>query len=159
MPAFAVEHDMTTKPVNVDRRKEPRLLCADLVTVHWLDEHGGRHESVANLEDVSHRGACLAMEMAIAPESEVRIDTGRGHYLGSIRYLTAFAGSYLMGVQFQPGCEWEQSRYHPAHLFDPQSLAAPGEAAAGAKEREPMPELCADDLQRLLRILRSDFAR
>lgn len=171
MPSSAVNHGMTARPKYEDRRKEPRLLCADLVTVYWYDELGNPRKSVANLEDVSHRGACLLMDLAIAPESEVRIDTGRGHYLGSIRHSTPFATSYLLGVQFQPGCEWEASRFQPAHLFDPQSLLAPEETpeqsatkcadqpTAATGPGEPALEPCAEDLQRLLRILRSDFAR
>lgn len=151
---------MAVRPKDSDRRREPRLLCADLVTVYWLDETGNQRKSVANLEDVSHGGASLLMELPIAPESEVRIDTGRGQHLGNIRYLTPFAASYLLGVQFLPGCEWDPARFQPAHLFDPRSVlpagASPesGKTAAGGEA-----SACTSDLQRLLDALRSDLAR
>ncbi len=162
MPASAVRHRIMTRPNHEDRRREPRLLCADLVTVYWLDDLGNPRKCIANLEDVSHCGACLLMDAAISPESEIRIDTGCGHYLGFIRYLAPFATSYMMGVQFLPGCEWEASTFEPAHLFDPGSLL-PRDQSRESQVREtagqPVPEANADDLQRLLAILRSDFAR
>ena len=159
---------MMARPNGEERRKEPRLLCADLVTVYWLDELGTPRKAVANLEDVSHCGACLLMDMGIAPESEVRIDTGKGHYLGQVRYMASFEIGFVMGIQFLPGCEWEASRFQPAHLFDPRSLLREEEepqpipARAAAPEPAPSPAAAAritqDDLQRLLRLLRSDLA-
>ena len=46
----------------MDRRIEPRLLCADLVDVQWKDQTGRVRRSVANLEDISLSGACLQVE-------------------------------------------------------------------------------------------------
>jgi hypothetical protein len=151
---------MKARPNREDRRKEPRLLCADLVTVYWLDEIGTRRKSVANLEDVSHCGACLMMDAPISLESEIRIDTGCGHYLGNVRHVAPFDISYLMGIQFLPGCEWDASRFQPAHLFDPRSIAPP-DGDSKTPGPQPVSEKMAEDendLQRLLDVLRSDFA-
>ncbi|MCX6622205.1 MAG: PilZ domain-containing protein [Acidobacteria bacterium] len=166
MPASATEEVMMARPNRDDRRKEPRLLCAELVTVYWLDEFGNPRRSAANLEDLSHCGACLLMDSPIAPDSEVRIDTGSGHYLGNVRYSAPFDAGYLLGIQFLPGCEWVASRFQPAHLFDPRSLLPPAgnhqasetveEGTAEVRPAAPEPEQA--DLQRLLDILRSDFA-
>lgn len=160
MPPLPEDPGVAARPKHADRRKEPRLLCAELVTVYWRDETGNQRKTIANLEDVSHGGASLLMDLPIAPESEIRIDTGSGQHLGNIRYSTPFAASFLLGVQFLPGCEWDPSRFQPAHLFDPRSLQPAGELpdpdkAAAGDEAAPS----TSDLQRLLDALRSDLAR
>lgn len=106
-----------------ERRSEPRLLCADLVEVHWKDKSGRSRRAVANLEDISLSGACLQLENAIPLKSHVRITFPGGEFEGEIKYCVYREIGYFLGVKFAPGARWSQKDYRPQHLFDPRRLA------------------------------------
>jgi hypothetical protein len=71
-----------------DRRVNPRMLCADLVKIEWLDKCGVAHSAVANLEDISSSGACLQMEEDVPLQSVVKITHEKGSRL-RVRFATA----------------------------------------------------------------------
>ena len=70
----------------MDRRVEPRLLCADLVDVQWKDQAGRTRRSVANLEDISLSGACLQVEHPVALGTAYRISYPKGILTGRVKY-------------------------------------------------------------------------
>jgi len=105
-----------------DRRHEPRMLCSDLVELDWREPDGRAQRAVANLEDISTRGACLQLDDPIPLNTVVRITHSRGELLGRIRYCVYRDVGYYMGVHFEPGWEWRVEDFRPLHLFDPRRL-------------------------------------
>ncbi|MEO8025522.1 MAG: PilZ domain-containing protein [Bryobacteraceae bacterium] len=106
----------------LDRRVEPRMLCADMVDVQWKDQSGRTRHSVANLEDISLSGACLQMDKPIQLNSTVRITYPNGVLNGRIRYCVFREIGYFLGVEFDPGCRWSQKEFQPQHMLDPRRL-------------------------------------
>jgi len=106
----------------LERRTEPRMLCADLVDVRWKDKTGRTRRAVANLEDISLSGACLQMEVQVPLSSMVRINYPKGEFSGVVRYCHFREIGYFVGVQFEPGTKWSQRNFKPMHLLDPRTL-------------------------------------
>lgn len=106
----------------LDRRVEPRMLCADLVDVQWKDQSGRTRHSVANLEDISLSGACLQVDKPIQLNSNVRITYPSGELFGRIRYCVFREIGYFLGVEFDPGCRWSLKEFQPQHMLDPRRL-------------------------------------
>jgi hypothetical protein len=105
-----------------DRRIETRILCADLVEVHWRDKTARVRKTVANLEDISLSGACLQVENAIPLQTDVRISYHSGELVGKIRYCVYREIGYFLGVEFDPSNRWSQQQYRPQHMLDPRRL-------------------------------------
>ena len=122
----------------MERRVEPRLLCADLVDVQWKDQTGRIRRGVANLEDISLSGACLQVERPVALGTPFRITYPNGVLMGKVRYCVFREIGYFLGVEFEPGNRWSQRSYKPQHLLDPRKLA--NRAAKNAKP-EIAPEI------------------
>ena len=106
-----------------ERRAETRLMCADLVQVHWTDKSGRTRRTVANLEDISHSGACLQLDTAIPLRSRVRLSHPSGELEGEVRYCVFQEIGYFLGIRFDEGTKWSRREYKPQHLFDPGRLA------------------------------------
>jgi hypothetical protein len=98
------------------------MLCADLVDVEWQDENGRIRRTVANLEDISHSGACLQLDLAVPLHTTVRINHPRGELTGEVRYCVYREIGYFLGVQFGARSKWHRRNFRPLHLFDPRRL-------------------------------------
>lgn len=107
----------------IERRSEPRMLCADLVDVRWKDKTGHSRRTVANLEDISLSGACIQVDVAIPLGSMVRISYPKGEFTGLVRYCQFREIGYFVGLQFEPGCKWSSKDFKPLHLLDPRKLS------------------------------------
>lgn len=105
-----------------DRRIQPRMLCADLLDIWWIDASGHRLQTVANLEDISSSGVCLQTERPLQVELLLHICHKNGEFEGRVRYCVFRDTGYFIGVQFAEGFEWDQRRFQPKHLLDPRSL-------------------------------------
>lgn len=105
-----------------DRRIEARMLCADMVDVHWKDKTGRMRKGVANLEDISLSGACLQFDQPVPLQTEVRISYPKGELLGKVRYCVYREIGYFLGIEFDPGCRWSSRHFKPQHLLDPRRL-------------------------------------
>lgn len=105
-----------------DRRIETRLLCADMVDVHWKDKTGRIRKGVANLEDISLSGACLQFDQPVPLQTDVRISYPKGELLGKVRYCVYREIGYFLGIEFEPGCRWSARNFKPQHLLDPRRL-------------------------------------
>ena len=105
-----------------EKRVEPRLMCADLVDIEWLDGKGRAQQAVANLEDISTLGACIHLENEIPLRTTVRMTVMDVEYAGEIRYCVFREYGYFLGVQFEPGVKWNARVFKPHHLFDPRRL-------------------------------------
>jgi hypothetical protein len=108
----------------IDRRIEPRMLCADLVEIQWKDPNGRRRRGMANLEDISLSGACIQMERPIPLGTPVRLSYPNGQLSGAIKYCAFREIGYFLGVEFDSGCRWSQRAFRPQHLLDPRKLVA-----------------------------------
>lgn len=106
----------------VDRRFEPRLLCADMVDVCWKDKGGRNKKSVANLEDISLSGACLQVDSPIPLETVIRITHAKGELAGIVKYCVFRDIGYFLGIEFEPGSRWSLKHFKPQHLLDPRHL-------------------------------------
>jgi hypothetical protein len=109
----------------LERRIEPRLLCADLISVHWKDKSGRLRRATANLEDISLSGMCLQLDTPVPRETLLRIGVDpRNRFQARVRYCVFRETGYYLGVQFEPGFRWSQRRFRPKHLLDPRDLLA-----------------------------------
>lgn len=106
----------------LERRNEPRMLCADLVNVRWRDKSGRLRRAVANLEDISLSGVCLQLDMQLAMGTIVQISYPKGEFAGVVRYCVFREIGYFVGIQFDPGCKWSRNHFKPQHLLDPRTL-------------------------------------
>lgn len=98
------------------------MMCADLIDVFWTDESGRERRLVANLEDISHSGACLQLDTPIPERTLLRLLHPKLELSGRVRYCIFRDTGYFLGVQFEPGCQWFERRFRPKHLLDPRRL-------------------------------------
>ena len=106
----------------LDRRTEPRMLCADLVDIQWKDKTGRTRRSLANLEDISLSGACLQVEAPIPLHTAVKIAYPKGGLLGTVKYCLYREIGYFLGIEFETGSRWSQRQFKPQHMLDPRRL-------------------------------------
>ncbi len=101
----------------IGTRRNPRMLCADLLKIRWKDYSGVARKDVGNLDDISPGGACLRVDEPIEEGTVLTIIHPKGRYEGRIRYCIHEATGYYIGVEFLPGYRWSRSQYDPPHLL------------------------------------------
>lgn len=106
----------------MERRVEPRMLCADLIEIQWKDPNGRTRRSVANLEDISISGACLQVERPVPLGSVMHMTYPNGELTGHVKYCVFREIGYFLGVEFDAGQRWSQRSFRPQHLLDPRRL-------------------------------------
>ena len=106
----------------VDRRYEPRVLCADMVGLCWKDKGGRTKKSVANLEDISLSGACLQLDVPIPLKTPVRITHPKAELAGRVKYCVFREIGYFLGIEFDEDSRWSQKHFKPQHMLDPRRL-------------------------------------
>ena len=106
----------------MDRRVEPRMLCADLVDIRWKDQAGRTRHIVANLEDISLSGACLQVERPVPLGTIMLISYPNGELKGKVKYCVFREIGYFLGIEFENGQRWSQRHYRPQHMLDPRRL-------------------------------------
>jgi hypothetical protein len=107
-----------------EKRREARLLCADLVSVRWTDRFDKKHDETANLEDISDHGICLQTETEIENGTAVEIIAGKVAVRGQVRYCLNDELGRFIGVQLEEDSPWPRESWHPKHLLDPRTLLA-----------------------------------
>lgn len=105
-----------------ERRTKSRLLCAELIQVVWRDQSVVQRRRVANLDDISHKGACIQLEQPIPGGTVITLQCGEGELTGTARHCCYRDGSYFVGIEFDEGSEWSRKDFHPKHLFDPRRV-------------------------------------
>lgn len=105
-----------------ERRAEPRMLCADLIEVCWTDQSGQSHRALANLEDISHSGACLQLDVPLPEHTLLQLVHPKLNAQGRVRYCVFRDTGYFVGIQFEAGFQWSERRFRPKHLLDPRRL-------------------------------------
>lgn len=105
-----------------ERRAEDRLLCSDLVEIHWRDKSGRKRHATALLEDISACGACLQLENRLPLGTVVQIDQPGGKLEGTVCYCVFQEIGHFAGVQFGPASRWSAAKFQPQHLLDLREL-------------------------------------
>jgi hypothetical protein len=101
----------------LQRRSEPRFLCADLVKIRVAGSAKSKVAAVANLEDISPSGACLQVEEAILEGTDIQILCSRCRLRGKVRYCQFVETGYNVGVQFDKPKSWNLKRFEPRHFL------------------------------------------
>lgn len=132
--ASAIERAADTQrpALFVERRKEPRLWCSDLV--HVWGRHGGRWKrlGVAVLEDISPSGACIQLESPLQRGDAVRLKHDAWLVEGEVRYCNYRDEGYFVGIELTGSHKWSQEQFRPKHLTDPAKIA-PRKQRPGSK--------------------------
>jgi hypothetical protein len=123
----------------IERRTEPRMLCADLVDVRWRGKDQRLRRAVANLEDISLSGACLQLDEQVPLGTRITINYPKGEFTGTVRYCQFREIGYFIGIQFEPGSKWSSRVYKPLHLLDPRKLASSRPAKSDGSPGETSP--------------------
>ena len=100
------------------RRKDDRNLCAEFITVSWVDCVGQNRSEVATLEDISATGACIQLEFSIPAETEISLHYPKGQYRGRIKYSSEEKTGYIHGIEFHAPDRWSKSDFEPSHLLE-----------------------------------------
>jgi hypothetical protein len=98
------------------------MMCADMVEVCWSERSGKLRSAIALLEDISASGACLQLEIPVPLGVEIRWNSPRQEFKGSVRYCVYREIGYFVGVEFEPSSRWSRKTFTPQHLLDPQTL-------------------------------------
>jgi len=92
-----------------------------MVDIRWEDPKTGRtRRGVANLDDISRRGACLLVDSIIPAKTPLQVIHPGGELTGKVIYWVWQELGYVIGIEFDPDCRWSQENYRPQHLFDPR---------------------------------------
>jgi PilZ domain len=113
---------MVERRETVEQRIDPRMMCAELVVLHWHDKAGRRHRDVANLEDISLSGACVQLERPVQKGTHITVNYGGGEMPATVRYCLYRDLAYFLGLQFDDGCRWSTKRFRPQYMLDPREL-------------------------------------
>jgi hypothetical protein len=109
--------DMNLKANMKKCRSENRLLCADLVEVCWSDKAGQACSAIANLEEISTRGAELFLDVAVPLDTQLVLRMRQGEIpatVGDCHDEPDFG--FALSVKLPGRGRWKS---HPRHLFDP----------------------------------------
>ena len=100
----------------LDRRFEPRTLCADNVSIEWVDRSGRSRRALAFLEDISRSGARLLTEHPVPVKSELTITHPMGQLKGKVRNCKVREAGYNLGIEFDAETPWSPQKYRPRHF-------------------------------------------
>ena len=106
----------------IDRRAEPRMMCADMVGVEWTDDLGQARKCTGLLEDISPQGACLQLDDPMPLGTALDIEYHKTSLRGSVSYCYFSEIGYWVGVRFGPRTKWSPKRFRPRHLLDLKKL-------------------------------------
>jgi hypothetical protein len=106
----------------LEKRRDPRMMCAELVDITWRDEAGRAHRDIANLEDISQSGICVQLDHDIPIGTRVAVRYGKGKFAGAVRYSAYRDIGHYIGVEFEAGTKWNARQFQPQHLLDPREL-------------------------------------
>jgi hypothetical protein len=116
------EKNVCTAVADMENRREyRRLLCSDLITVHWGSGRGSVFREAAVLEDYSATGASLYIVSKIEPGVAITIRTALESFGALVLRCVWREDGYLLGVEFDEP-RVEGVAFMPDHLLDPEEL-------------------------------------
>ena len=95
-----------------------------MVDVSWKDANGKRRRATGLLEDISHSGACLQMEIPVPVGADIRWESPKKQFLARVQYCVYREIGYFVGVEFLSSSKWSKRVYRPQHLLDLAQLMA-----------------------------------
>ena len=119
-----------------EKRSEPRMLCAELVQVHWKDDSGRTKRVAGNLEDISVSGVCVQLEHPVPKGARLRIVVRHKVMHGRIAWCVRTATGYYAGVRLNADSRWSRRVFLPQHFLDPRVFAARMIAETGGVRRQ-----------------------
>jgi hypothetical protein len=105
-----------------ERRRESRMLCADMVDLSWSERSGRCTSATALLEDISTSGACLQTERQVPINVHVTMRHEDVCLGGVVRYCVFREIGYYVGIQFDFESQWTPDDFQPQHLVDLEKL-------------------------------------
>lgn len=105
-----------------ERRRAPRLMCADMVFLEVETRRKRWRRVQANLEDISASGACVEVDEVIPAGVPARLVCGDFLIAATVRHCTSRETGYFVGVEFPEGQKWSRGRFWPKHLTDPRTI-------------------------------------
>ena len=91
-----------------ERRVTPRMPCAEPVQLQWSDEAGRARMAIADLTDISLTGASLQLERPIPLRTQLRFTFSGQELTGTVRHCVLRELGYAIGLEFDPGCQWNE---------------------------------------------------
>jgi hypothetical protein len=148
-----------------ERRLENRFLCAELVTVDWIEAEAGfgvapraaprvvpsdaapseaaRRTVEAVLEDISALGACVQVEDRIPLGAAISISAHHGgedarsaRFSGYVSYCEYRDFGYFVGIRLSDETPWSAREFKPEHLTNLAAMLRP--VGARSKKRAPL---------------------
>ena len=104
------------------RQADERFLCADLVSLEWLNHLGQPRKEQAVLEDISQLGGCVQLEEPVALGSVVMLTVGTTPFYGHVCYCTLREEGYFIGLRFSNDTTWSAGLVKPQHLTSLRQL-------------------------------------
>jgi hypothetical protein len=104
----------------LDRRAGFRMLCTDVVEIQWKEKDGCNRRCTANLQDISPSGLGLQVETPLPLLTTLRIRHEREELTGKVKSCVLRETGYFVGVEFEEGCRWSESKFYPRHLVNPR---------------------------------------
>lgn len=87
--------------------------------MEWTDRAGRSRRALADLDDIARSGARLILAHPIALKSPLVITHTKGQFKGCVRHCVAGPFGYLVGVRFDPDCQWTSAAYRPRYFDRP----------------------------------------
>ncbi|MCE5308487.1 MAG: PilZ domain-containing protein [Acidobacteriales bacterium] len=101
-----------------ERRREPRLRCADQIVAEVQEGPKRWRRLRANLKEISSSGACFEIEEQLNADTIVRLTCQDFRVIGTVRHCVTLEAAYSIGVEFLEGKKWTRGRFWPKRLTD-----------------------------------------
>ena len=93
-------------------------MCADLITLGWVDSRGRQRREIVTLDDISAAGARLRIDEALPVETPILVQHPKASYRGRIKYCIYEQDGYYAGVAWDDGYRWSKTDFEPSHLLE-----------------------------------------
>jgi hypothetical protein len=108
-----------------ERRQSKRLLCSDLVQIHWQEPDGSEFREIAILENLSVACIGLFAGVPIPEGTDVRVTAKDVQFTGRVRECVFRENGYIVGLeldgQSRNGAP-DSKDFLPHHLLDVSAL-------------------------------------
>ena len=104
-----------------ERRESKRILCSDLVQLHWVEPSGVPHHEIAILENFSLAGVGLFTGVAVLEGTEVQLITNNVQLIGYVRQCSFRENGYIVGLELDSKSKCAQAAgrpFLPEHRLD-----------------------------------------
>ena len=104
-------------PHSRDRRRHRRSLCSEVIRISFEDQEGRRVTDSALLEDLSKRGASVSSSLPVGVGRGVQHEANGFERKAVVRYCEPANDGYVIGLEFDPGSDWDRGAWSPEHLM------------------------------------------